>query len=247
MNRIRLRKKYIFRHKFSAIEKIIIILIILITSLFFSFKYISNTITPTLMNYAEVEARKFINIIINKAVSESKIADVNSLVSIDKSNGEINTVDFNVSEVNNVLTTISENIEENIKNLEDGNLTGIPGYEDSDLKKGIIYKIPSGLIFKDNLLSNIGPRIPVKIYMRGSILSNIDTNLTNYGINNALVKISIKLTLEEQVLLPFTLKTIEVETSIPVIVKMIEGTVPKYYGGSINESSPIVSLPLEEN
>lgn len=247
MNRIRLKKKYIFRHKFSIIEKIIIIVILLLISLFFSFKYISNSITPTLMNYAEVEARKFINIIINKAVSESKIESINSLVSIDKTDGVINTVDFNVGEVNTMLTNISENVEENIKLLEDGNLTGIPGYNDEDLKRGIIYQIPSGLIFKDNLLSNIGPRIPVKIYMRGSILSNIDTNLTNYGINNALVKISIKLSLEEQVLLPFTLKTIEVETSIPVIVKMIEGTVPKYYGGGINQSSPIVSLPLDEN
>src|SRR5574344_1834313 len=119
--------------------------------------------------------------------------------------------------------------------------------DDEKLKKGIIYEVPSGLIFKNDLLSNIGPKIPVKISMRGSILSNIDTSITNYGINNALVKVNVNLTLNEQVLLPFTLKTIEVDTSIPVVIKMVEGTVPKYYSGSLSNTSPQLSIPLEEN
>ena len=82
--------------------------------------------------------------------------------------------------------------------------------------------------------------------MRGSITTNIDTKLTNYGINNALVEISINISMEEQILLPYTVKTITVENSIPVVLKIIEGTVPKYYSNGISGSSPTLSIPLEE-
>ena len=83
--------------------------------------------------------------------------------------------------------------------------------------------------------------------MRGSIDSNVSTKLTNYGINNALVEISINISLEEQILLPFTLKTITVENSVPIVLKIIEGNVPKYYSNGMNGNSPTVSIPLEEN
>lgn len=247
MGRIRLKKKYIFHPHFKISEKIILVIILLIISLFIAFNYISTRVTPVLMNYAEIEARKFINAIINKAVSESKIDNQDQLFNLNKTDNEISTIDFNVNIVNELLTNISTKVNNNIKLMESGELTNISGYDDEKLKKGIIYEVPSGLIFKNDLLSNIGPKIPVKISMRGSILSNIDTSITNYGINNALVKVNVNLTLNEQVLLPFTLKTIEVDTSIPVVIKMVEGTVPKYYSGSLSNTSPQLSIPLEEN
>ncbi len=198
------------------------------------------------MRYAEVEARKFINIIINKSINESNIDDLDDLIIVKYNNDTISTVDFNVNIVNNMLAKVGDKIDENMKRLEDGTLSNIPGYSDDDLKDGIIYRLPSGLFFKDNIISNIGPKIPVKIDMRGSITTNIDTKLTNYGINNALVEISINISKEEQILLPYTVKTITVENSIPVVLKIIEGTVPKYYSNGISGSSPTLSIPLDE-
>lgn len=247
MGRIKLRKKYIFRKKLSKGEKIIIVIFLLFLAISLSFHYISESVTPVLMNYAEVEATKFINSIVNKSVSESKIEDMDNLFIVSKTGDEINTIDFNVNVVNEMLTNISTKVQENIKKMDNGELVDLPGYDNEKLSKGIIYEIPSGLIFKNNILSNIGPKIPVKISMRGSIISNIDSSVTNYGINNAMVKVTVNLTLNEQVLLPFTLKKIEVNTSIPVAMKLIEGSVPQYYAGGVNESSPILSIPLEEN
>lgn len=245
MPRARLRKKYTLK-KLKLSDKIVIAIILIIIGVFLSFKYISNEVTPVLMRYAEVEARKFINIIINKSINESNIDDLDNLITVKYNDEVISTVDFNVNIVNNMLALIGDKIDENMKKLEDGKLTGIPGYSDEDLKDGVIYKLPSGLFFKDNIISNIGPKIPVKIDMRGSITTNIDTKLTNYGINNALVEISINISMEEQILLPYTVKTITVENSIPVVLKIIEGTVPKYYSSGINESSPSLSIPLDE-
>lgn len=245
MPKIRLRKKYIFK-RLKFIDKLIIAFVLLMIGLVLSFRYMSKTVTPALMSYAEVEARKFINIIINKSINESNIENIENLVSINEKDGIINTVDFNVNLVNSMLAKVGDRIEANLRLLESGELTGIPGYNDEDLKKGVIYYLPSGLFLKDDIISNIGPRIPVKIDMRGSIISNVNTKLTNYGINNALVEISINISLEEQIVLPFTLKVIKIETTIPIIVKLIEGVVPKYYSNGINQNSPLMTIPLEE-
>ena len=245
MPKIRLRKKYTLKRlKFT--DKLIIAFVLLMIGLVLSFRYMSKTVTPALMNYAEVEARKFINIIINKSINESNIENMENLVVINEKDGIINTVDFNVNLVNSMLAKVGDRIEANLRLLESGELTGIPGYNDEDLKKGVIYYLPSGLFLKDDIISNIGPRIPVKIDMRGSIISNVNTKLTNYGINNALVEISINISLEEQIVLPFTLKLIKIETTIPIIVKLIEGVVPKYYSNGINQNSPLMTIPLEE-
>lgn len=246
MSKVKLRKKYTFK-RLKLSDKIVIVIILLMLGIIISFRYISNTVTPVLLNYAEVEAKKFINVIINKSIAESNIDDLDNLIIVKETDGVINTVDFNVNIVNNMLAKVGDKIDENMKLFEDGKLTNIPGYDDEDLKKGIIYRLPSGLFLRDNVISNIGPKVPVKIDMRGSITTNIDTKLTNYGINNALVEISINISLEEQILLPFTVKTITANNSIPVVLKIIEGSVPKYYSNGINESSPIVSIPLEEN
>ena len=246
MSKVKLRKKYTFK-RLKLSDKIVIVIILLMLGIIIFFRYISNTVTPVLLNYAEVEAKKFINVIINKSIAESNIDDLDNLIVVKETDGVINTVDFNVNIVNNMLAKVGDKIDENMKLFEDGKLTNIPGYDDEDLKKGIIYRLPSGLFLRDNVMSNIGPKVPVKIDMRGSITTNIDTKLTNYGINNALVEISINISLEEQILLPFTVKTITANNSIPVVLKIIEGNVPKYYSNGINESSPIVSIPLEEN
>ena len=243
---IKLKRKFI-RRKLKLGEKFILLIIFIISGLLISFRYISKTVTPVLLNYAEVEAKKFINIIVNKSIIESNIDDIDNLVIINEKNGVINSFDFNVNIVNSMLAKVGDRIDANMKLFEDGLLKDIQGYNNDDLKKGIIYRIPSGLFLKDNIISNIGPKIPVKIDMKGSITTNIDTKLTNYGINNALIEIFINITLEEQILLPFTVKSITVENNIPIVLKMIEGSVPKYYSNGINQTSPIVSIPLEEN
>ena len=79
MPKIRLRKKYTLKRlKFT--DKLIIAFVLLMIGLVLSFRYMSKTVTPALMNYAEVEARKFINIIINKSINESNIENMENLV-----------------------------------------------------------------------------------------------------------------------------------------------------------------------
>ncbi len=256
--KIHLRKKFVIVSKKTKIKKstiLVLTLILILFSILFMFKFINNKVTPVLMNYAELELRKFSTLIINKAISKQISDDMNidDLFIITKDgSGEIKTIDFNPLIVNKLLTLVTNSVQLNLKYIEDGELElmDIPNnvlvdYDKSNLKKGVIFEIPSGIVFNNSLLSNIGPKIPVKLNLVGDIVSNIKTQVTNYGINNAMIEVSINMEVTEQVILPFASKKITVITNIPVAIKLIQGSVPNYYFNGIDKMSPNLSIPVE--
>lgn len=148
--------------------------------------------------------------------------------------------------VNNLLSSATKLVEQNLKYLENGNVEKLKlnnNFDNKKLKKGIIYEMPFGVIFNNSILTNISPKIPVKLNLIGSITSQIDTKITNYGINNALIEVYINLELDLRVILPFVSDKTTVKTSVPVAIKLIQGSVPEYYSNGL--SSPSISIPIE--
>ncbi len=130
---------------------------------------------------------------------------------------------------------ITSNVQDYLKKLEDGDIQSI-GIKNTvtfaskdKLKKGIIYEIPSGLVFNNVIMTNIGPKIPVRLSLLGDVSTNFKTDVTNYGINNALIKLVITVEIKEQVILPFTSKQISVKTEVPLALKLMQGDIPHYY------------------
>lgn len=260
MGRAHLKRKIIIANKnkkMKVINKIIIVLILLIISIIFAFKFINKKISPVLFSYAESSVKKLTNLVINKAISK-QIAEglsIDDLFIITKdSNDTIRTIDFNPTLVNKTLTVITNNIQLNLKYLEEGkiDLLELPDNVDIDfdeekISKGIIYEIPSGVIFNNSILANIGPKIPVKLSLVGDIVSTVNTKVTNYGINNAMIEVNIVVEVEEMVILPITTKRIKIETSIPVAIKLIQGTVPNYYFNGIDKNSPSIAIETSNN
>lgn len=251
MHRFRKKRKILFKMKKRNF--IILIIIGIILGIISVFNYINKKVTPLFLDLAESETEKLATLIINDAVGKqvSEGLKTDTLFDINKdASGSITSIDFNSATVNKLLTTITTSVELNLKYLEEGrvDLLNLPdsilvSYDEKDLKKGIIYKIPSGSIFNNTILSNIGPKIPVKLNLVGSITSNINTKTTNYGINNALIEVYVDLNVTLEVILPYTKRKTSVETSIPVALKMIQGSVPNFYSG--NSSSPSISIPIE--
>ena len=219
-------------------------------------KIISIRVSPILMNYAELETKKLSSIVINRAVNK-QIANgmnIDEMFNIIKNdNGEIATIDFNPAIVNKVLNTTTNVVLINLKAIEEGNIDFIElpdiliSNDKDKLKNGIIYEIPLGTITNSGFLSNLGPKIPIKLNIIGSVESNVKTNIKEYGINNALVEIYIRISVTEQINVPFISKRVTVTSDIPVALKVIQGSVPKYYGGTLSKQSNIFSIPIEEN
>ena len=236
-----------FKKKIKKKNLFLIIIIFFILIIMLVLKYISKNINPILMEYAKEEATRLSSIILNDATKKNiENFDTDSLFIITKEKDNIKTIDFNSKEVNKLLTNITYYIQDYFKKIEEGEINELElsyfNYSNkSKLKKGIIYEIPMGSLSKNSIISNIGPKIPVRINLYGEVISKIETKITNYGINNALIEVFININIKTRVILPFTSEIDNISISVPIAIKLIEGSVPNYYGGN----SKYYSIPLE--
>lgn len=235
MKRIRLKK----RRKLSHWNYIVIVITVIIISIIWLLNFLGKKATPIIMNYAEKQAKKIATIVISQSVNEEVISSFKTddlFVTNSNDKGEISSVDFNPLMVNKMLASISSNVKSYLKKLESGQIgdlglsdTTLVNVSSKELKNGVIYEVPSGIIFNNGLLANIGPKIPVKLSLIGDITTDVKTKISDYGINNAIIEIVVNVKVTEQVILPFDYKQITVETDIPIAMKMIQGKVPNYY------------------
>lgn len=134
----------------------------------------------------------------------------------------------------------TKKIQENLKKLEQGKLDE----NKEENKNGIVLKIPLSVIHDNFILNNLGPKIPVKLKIIGDMETKINTNIKNYGINSALIELTLDITVKEEVILPLSTKEITVTQTLPLALKLIEGKIPSYYSNGINKSE-ILSIPIE--
>jgi sporulation protein YunB len=211
----------------------IIISVIVLTSFFLN--YLNNKIMPRVMAYAKINTEKIGTIIINDAISKKVLENLNTnelFIITRNSNDDIVSIDFNTVVVNKILTTATHQIELSLTFLEKDKIDAIDLPNNIMIEKsanGIYFLIPAGVAFKTAFLSNLGPKIPVKLEYTGSVTSNISTNITNYGINNALMEVYLDISITLKVIIPFISEDVVIETKIPLIIKMINGKIPEYY------------------
>lgn len=247
------RRKIDFK-KIPKINVIIILLVLIIISVILVFRFIHKKVSPILMEYAELQAGKIATYIIRQSVNEevTKEINVDDLFIITKDdNGNIKAMDFNPLSVNKLLNKITETVNDYLTNLESTEFDKIElptsissSFSNSKEGRGLVFEIPSGAVFKNSILSNVGPKIPVKLTLVGDIDSDIKTKVTNYGINNALIEVNVYIHVVEQVILPISTKKINVKMNIPLAVKLVQGEIPEYYlNGSQAQSS--LSVPVE--
>lgn len=227
MKRIKLKKR---KNKYN---KLICIIILIIISIIFIFNYINKKIMPIFLEYAEFQASKIATYVISKAVDEevSQNLDLEDLfISTTDSTGNIKSIDFNPITINKISNMIKANIFEYLEDLENGNIEKIKNTSlfSSRINERIVFEIPTGVVFDNIILTNLGPKIPVKLNLVGDILTNISTKVTEYGINNAVIEVMVNVEVYEQVILPFTTKKITITTDIPIALKLIQGEIPSY-------------------
>lgn len=241
MKKIKTKKKHLIR------TLIILLILILATSLLI-IKRISKKIYPIFFKYAEIETKKFSNLIINNAISKTvtdKITpDEIFKITYDK-NDEISSIDFNTPKINKYLSKATKSIQEDIQNIERGNINKIDKaitqkYNKKDLKKGIIFSLNTGTISNSPLLANLGPKIPIKINLIGDVISYVSADVEDYGINNSMIRVFINLKVTEEIIIPFYGKNIDMEAKVPIAIKLITGKLPEYYLGKTQSKQIVV-------
>ena len=208
---------------------------------------INQKLKFNIIELANFEVNKLESTLANNAISEivDKNTDTYNLfdTTISK-NGEIQTVDFNSAKVNYLLNSITIKVQKDLRQLENGNI------EDLGLKrkmfnnvnnlykeKGILTQIPVLAFLNNSILSNLGPKIPIKLHYLGEVNSKITTRIVEYGINNAMVEVYVNIQITAEIILPFITEKIISENNIPIAMKIIQGKIPNYYGSDLVKNS----------
>ena len=214
---MRLKRKI----KYKKINLLLLILILLIISTIYILKIFSERALPIFLEQSEIEVKRIASLIINNSVINKVGTNITLddlfIVKEDK-NGNIISMDVDSAKTNELLLNISEVLEQNFKYLEEGKIDKLKMDGLNTNKKGVIYELPSGIIFNNVFLNNLLPKIPVRLNLVGKIFSKITTDVESYGINNAIFKVSLNVSADIKTVLPFTSKTSNLEASFPIII-----------------------------
>ena len=213
-------KKYKKKTIGSHIGLEITIIIIGIIASFIIINYISNRFNEVVIPMAEAKTRKYVTEIINNSTDD--IMFDNDLFVIEKSNdNEIKMITYNSYEATQLINEITHNIQNELDNLES-----------DDNNRYIVDEIPFGVIYNNSLLRNLGPRIKIRIDIVGDVLSELETEVKPYGINNALVEVRVKLSANAKVIMPLVSKDINITNVIPISINIVNGSIPEAYIGT---------------
>lgn len=223
-------------HKFLTIT-IYLFLIAIICAISFIY-YFSTQLGNGLIECAEEEIRHLTTLVMNYSVSKYNNTTKNTkFIKIEKNNNQvIERIEYDTKILNQTKDQILDLLETNIDYMVKGHIEKI-GLNPNKLSneyyeqtsEGIIFTISIGNATNNFLLANIGPKIPIILKPVGNVTATINTNLKEYGLNNALIEINIELTSTILIRMPFLSKKVTTKNTIPLSKEIIQGNIPNSY------------------
>ena len=189
-------------------------------------------IKPLVINYSEMEANKLATLIINTAIREENIQLHSNLYEVND-----NVINYNTKKINDILISLTSKIQKYFIALEKGNIdilnsNILDNYNRDYLKKGVLLYLPMGYLTGSPFLASYGPKIPLKIALIGDVKTDIRESISDYGLNNALLKIYIYVEVVTQSIIPFISNKQTTKVEYPIVIKVIEGKIPSFYLGN---------------
>lgn len=209
--------------------------------------YFNNKVNPNIENIVNMEIDKMIDDIVTEYSLKEDYETIKDILIINKNkDGEIINVDYNLPSLYNFSSHITDELKNDLYNLEVGK-TNSDYYDEylSHNKDYFVLMVPYGVASNNVYYSNLGPKIPVKVKFIGSILTGVKTRVTDYGINNSLIEVFTTINISTLVITPVAKKRENRNFEILVASKIIEGKVPQLYGGVIEQSSKVKIKNIE--
>ena len=126
--------------------------------------------------------------------------------------GKINSISINSVLINNFANELDINIGNRIDN--------------TDTIKNYVYH--TSLVGSD-FLSGIGPKIPIRFQPVSVTNADVTHSFEEAGINQTIHTIMLTVSVDVEILLPFSHSIMTVDSQMPIAQTLIVGTVPKTY------------------
>ena len=218
----------------------IIIFLIIVFDVFLFYLFIDK-LGYNIAYTAKLKVEELTKYHLNSTIKKFLNINTNDYIKLNFVNNNIVNVDIDNNSCNKLLNDIIIDIENNIKNIEKGNINDYHNLEMLRGNNGVIVLMPMGVILNNSLFSRLGPRIPIKISFLENLNAFVDIEVVNYGINNSLIKLFINIEIEEVVELPIEKNRNIVSYKYLIASKLVNGEVPNMLGGVIKDNSNIVN------
>ena len=234
-------KRFKTRRRRKHNMMIILLLTVLVTiSLLW---YYNHNISPKMLDIAKSKLEEITTLYIKKDITPID-ADLSRLILTTKNEkNEILTVDVDMDYAYDIMIEILRKIQDNILTLESGDISYFKNNNELKSYNGSVYLlVPLGLAHEGVLFSNLGPKVPIKLSFFEHVLGTVETTVTGYGINNALLKVYLTVTLEQKLIIPYKEETFKRNFTLLLGSSIITGSVPTIYGGALNSSSNVIEV-----
>jgi len=230
-------KKFKSKHK-NNIMIIFFLIIVFDILLFYLFK---DKLGYNIAYTAKLKIEELTKYHLNSTIKKFLNINTNDYIKLNIVNNNIINVDIDNNSCNRLLNDIIVDIENNIKNIEKGNINDYHNLEMLRGNNGVVVLMPIGASLNNSLFSRLGPRIPIKISFLENLNAFVDVEVENYGINNSLIKLFINIEIEDVVELPIEKNRSVVSYKYLIASKLVKGEVPNMLGGVIKDNSSIVN------
>lgn len=229
MNPVRFRRRRMYvpiSKKKLYFFSFLLFMVITVQSLYF----IEQKLEPTIMIIAKQKAEQLAKDAISDAVTK-KVAQMNinnnEFIKMEKDkDNKIKAINLDFKEYSRILGETTERIKNTLKEFE--------------LEPGKNY-IPVGLATGSSFLAEMGPKLPVTYVPIGAVKTNLETKLSEAGINMVLVTVYIRVEVTLRIVIPFATDETTVVTSLPITNSLVIGDVPDYWYNN-PEGKPQVPL-----
>lgn len=233
-------KRFKGKNKFITNKNLtIIVLCLIFLNSFFLIKSIGVKITDNMYGICQKVISDVMTNIVNANIKGEVFHkyNINDLITINKNENKVESVDYNLENAYNLLIEIKKSIMKNVTETKD------LGYFDARFDNSKIYlKLPFYNYTNNLLLANVGPKIESRIAILQSISGNMKTKVKTYGINSLQIELYINFTIESSVVIPFKEKGLVNSYDVLVASKVIQGEIPSFYNGLLEKNSDLINL-----
>ncbi len=226
-----------------------LIIFTIVIAIFLMLYFINMRLTPTSILYAENQSTQIASDVISKAVNSKNTErlDISDIMLEVPGTGEGGTVKVNTKVINEVMSDTQELVQSFLKKAEAGDLDVLPqniNYDTQAMAEhgGIVFFVPIGQATNIPLLGNLGPKIPIRFHVIGNVSTDLETNITDWGINNSLIEVNVLVTVNVQIIIPLATKTAVVQQRIPVAMGIFKGPVPQFNSTGTGATRPSIDI-----
>lgn len=235
----KIRKKV----KKTKVGVIILTLVLFFTSLFYQLYGIYSK--DIILDVAKIKLNDFMKNFLSSNIGYDLIKDegIENVLVINKNkDNEILYVNYDLDIAYKLLDVITKELENNIQELKTGNENDTSFYQNNEV---LMLKLPFFIGSNNPLLVSLGPKIYVPLNFSGAILTNLKTEIKDYGLNNALVEMYVTIKINIDILYPYNKSKEEINYDVLIASSIINGRIPSFYGGVIDTKSNNVSIPIK--